>query len=154
MKIHELKRDLSDGKLDVTLEKIYSPSAATIQRKCQLAAVDSFTALYPNIDKFLELVGQSGNSSYKLLQNIYFCKKLQEQGLALEIWESERVLNRRGAVRVYGGGFAGTIQAFVPRELEGEYRTEMERIFGAGSCKALRIRSYGGIRITTDKEGE
>ncbi len=118
-------------------------------------AVEETAALEnDNIDKFLELVGQSGNSSYKLLQNIYSCKRPQEQGLALGIWASERVLNGRGAVRVHGGGFAGTIQAFVPRELESEYRTEMDRIFGAGSCKALRIRSYGGIKITADKDGE
>ncbi len=97
--------------------------------------------------KFLEIVKKSGDSSYKLLQNIYSCRKPEEQGLSVGLWASERVLNGRGAVRVHGGGFAGTIQAFVPVNAAEEYRAEMDRIFGAGSCLALRVRPVGGVRL-------
>ena len=97
--------------------------------------------------KFLEIVKNSGNSSYKLLQNIYSCRKPEEQGLSVGIWASERVLNGRGAVRVHGGGFAGTIQAFVPVECAEEYTAEMNRIFGGGSCLELRVRPVGGVKL-------
>lgn len=97
--------------------------------------------------KFLEIVKKSGDSSYKLLQNIYSCRKPEEQGLSMGLWASERILNGRGAVRVHGGGFAGTIQAFVPVEFAEEYASEMNRIFGEGSCLALRVRPVGGVVI-------
>ncbi len=97
--------------------------------------------------RFLEIVRKSGNSSYKLLQNIYSCRKPEEQGLSVGLWASERVLNGRGAVRVHGGGFAGTIQAFVPVDAAEEYRAEMDRIFGGGSCLTLRVRPVGGVRL-------
>lgn len=97
--------------------------------------------------RFLEIVKKSGNSSYKLLQNIYSCYKPEEQGLSVGLWASERVLRGRGAVRVHGGGFAGTIQAFVPVDAAEEYRAEMDRIFGAGSCLALRVRPVGGVAL-------
>lgn len=98
--------------------------------------------------KFLEIVKKSGDSSYKLLQNIYSCHKPEEQGLSVGLWASERILRGRGAVRVHGGGFAGTIQAFVPVDAAEEYRAEMDRIFGAGSCLALRVRPVGGVRLS------
>lgn len=97
--------------------------------------------------KFLEIVRSSGDSSYKLLQNIYSCRKPEEQGLAIGLWASGRVLGNRGGVRVHGGGFAGTIQAFVPAEIAEEYRAEMDRIFGKGSCLSLRVRPVGGIAL-------
>lgn len=100
-----------------------------------------------NFDKFLRLVKRSGDSSYKLLQNLYSCRKPEEQGLSVGLWASERILNGRGAARVHGGGFAGTIQAFVPVAAAEEYRAEMDRIFGAGSCKTLRVRPVGGVRL-------
>lgn len=97
--------------------------------------------------RFLEIVKRSGDSSYKLLQNIYSCHKPEEQGLSVGLWASERILRGRGAVRVHGGGFAGTIQAFVPVEAAEEYRAELDRIFGAGSCRALRVRPVGGVAV-------
>ncbi len=100
-----------------------------------------------DLGKFLDIVKKSGNSSYKLLQNIYSCHKPEEQGLSIGLWASERVLNGRGAVRVHGGGFAGTIQAFVPVDAAEEYRAEMDRIFGGGSCLMLRVRPVGGVRL-------
>lgn len=97
--------------------------------------------------KFLEIVKKSGDSSYKLLQNIYSCHKPEEQGLSIGLWASGRVLGKRGAVRVHGGGFAGTIQAFVPADISEEYRAEMDRIFGEGSCLSLRVRPVGGVAL-------
>lgn len=97
--------------------------------------------------KFLGLVKRSGDSSYKLLQNIYSSRKPGEQGLSVGLWAAERVLNGQGAVRVHGGGFAGTIQAFVPVDIVEEYRAEMDRIFGAGSCLTLGVRTVGGVRV-------
>ncbi len=100
-----------------------------------------------DLGKFLDIVKKSGNSSYKLLQNIYSCRKPEEQGLSIGLGASERVLNGRGAARVHGGGFAGTIQAFVPVDAAEEYRAEMDRIFGGGSCLMLRVRPVGGVRL-------
>lgn len=97
--------------------------------------------------RFLEIVKRSGDSSYKLLQNIYSCHKPEEQGLSIGLWASGRVLGERGAVRVHGGGFAGTIQAFVPADIAEEYRAEMDRIFGEGSCLSLRVRPVGGVAL-------
>lgn len=99
-------------------------------------------------DRFFELVRQSGESSASLLQNLYSCKKPTEQGIPLAIMMSKRILQDSGAVRVHGGGFAGTIQAFVPALKVKEYSDEMNRIFGEGSCYVLRIRPVGGIEIT------
>lgn len=111
-------------------------------------AADEAAALeLGDLAKFLEIVKKSGDSSYKLLQNIYSCRKPEEQGLSVGLWASERILNGRGAVRVHGGGFAGTIQAFVPVEFAEEYTAEMNRIFGEGSCLALRVRPVGGVII-------
>lgn len=101
-----------------------------------------------DIDGFFELVRLSGESSAQLLQNLYSCKKPAEQGIPLAIMMSKRILKGKGAVRVHGGGFAGTVQAFVPLEKIKEYSEEMNRIFGEGSCYILRIRPVGGIEIT------
>lgn len=101
-----------------------------------------------NMDDFLELVKQSGESSANLLQNLYSCSQPSEQALSIGIMLSKRILGEKGALRVHGGGFAGTIQAFVPTDKVNEYVSEMNRIFGDGSCYVLRIRSLGGVEIT------
>ena len=101
-----------------------------------------------NMSCFLELVRQSGDSSATLLQNLYSCSNPTEQAIPLGIMLSKKILGKSGAVRVHGGGFAGTIQAFVPVEKVNEYSQEMNRIFGDGSCYILRIRPVGGIEIT------
>ncbi len=98
-------------------------------------------------EKFLELVNESGESSASLLQNLYSTKHPTKQDLPLAIMISKRILNGRGAVRVHGGGFAGTIQAFVPNDLVSEYVREMEKIFGADTCHRLIIRPVGGIEV-------
>ena len=101
-----------------------------------------------NMDYFLELVKQSGESSANLLQNLYSCSQPTEQAIPLGIMLSKRILGEKGAVRVHGGGFAGTIQAFVPTDKVNEYVSEMNRIFGNGSCYVLNIRPVGGVEIT------
>lgn len=104
-----------------------------------------------NLDEFLRLVNESGDSSAQLLQNLYSTSQPTQQEIPLAIMMSKRVLKGAGAVRVHGGGFAGTIQAFVPLELADAYTTEMNRIFGDGSCQKLRIRPVGGVEITKEE---
>jgi galactokinase len=101
-----------------------------------------------DIETFFKFVNESGNSSENLLQNLYSVKKPTEQGLSFAIMMSKRFLGNQGAVRVHGGGFAGTIQAFVPAKKAGEYSELMDRIFGSGSCYTLRIRPVGGVEVT------
>lgn len=101
-----------------------------------------------NISRFLELVNQSGNSSAKWLQNLYSNSHPAEQGITLGLLISEKVLDGRGAARVHGGGFAGTIQAFVPSDLGEAYKTAMDNLFGEGSCYCLNIRQAGGIKFS------
>ena len=98
-----------------------------------------------NLDFFFDLVRQSGDSSANLLQNLYSCRKPTEQGIPFGIMMSKRFLGKSGAVRVHGGGFAGTIQAFVPTKVTEDYVKEMEALYGAGSCYVLRIRPVGGF---------
>lgn len=103
-----------------------------------------------NIEYFLALVRESGDSSANYLQNLYSCSKPLNQEIPLAIALSKKILGGSGAVRVHGGGFAGTIQAFVQLEKADEYIREMNRIFGENSCQRLRIRPYGGIEITKE----
>lgn len=101
-----------------------------------------------DIKRFLELVDESGNSSAVLLQNLFSCSNPTNQALTLGIMFSKKILGDNGAVRVHGGGFAGTIQAFVPTDKVNEYVSEMNRIFGEGSCVKIKIRPVGGVEIT------
>ena len=97
--------------------------------------------------EFLELVKESGDSSYKYLQNVYTNRYVRHQNLSVALAVSDMVLKRRGVSRVHGGGFAGTIQAFVPIDLVENYQEAMEHVFGFGSCQVLKIRKYGGIKV-------
>ncbi|MCD7771583.1 MAG: galactokinase [Oscillospiraceae bacterium] len=100
-----------------------------------------------DFDKFLEVIKASGNSSYKYLQNVYASSVPTEQGVSLGLYMSEKLLAGKGATRVHGGGFAGTIQAFVPDDMLESYKTGMEKIFGEGSVYALKIRPVGGTEV-------
>ncbi|MBQ8515604.1 MAG: galactokinase [Ruminococcus sp.] len=101
-----------------------------------------------NMERFLCLVRESGQSSAQLLQNLYSSRKAAEQAIPLGLMISERVLGEQGAVRVHGGGFAGTIQAFVPLHLKEAYQKAMDALYGENSCHVLRIRPVGGVEIT------
>ncbi len=101
-----------------------------------------------DLEEFFQLVSESGTSSAELLQNLYSAKSPLVQPITLAIMLSKRILAGNGAVRVHGGGFAGTIQAFVPTYLAETYAAEMDRVFGYGSCHILSIRPVGGTEIT------
>lgn len=100
-----------------------------------------------NFETFKDLSIQSGRSSFMYLQNVFSSKHVAEQGLSLALALSEGILQGWGSWRVHGGGFAGTIQAFVPYDLLEPYKSEMEAVFGAGSCHVLSIRSAGGVKV-------
>lgn len=93
-----------------------------------------------DIDGFLGFVTESGNSSFRFLQNVYPSSCPTDQGLSLAIALSEEVLQGEGAVRVHGGGFAGTIQAYVPLGMTSEYIKAMENLFGSGCSMRIAIR--------------
>ena len=100
-----------------------------------------------NFDEFKKVINESGRSSYMYNQNVYTPKDPAEQKISLALCISEEVLGVNGAYRVHGGGFAGTIQAFVPNELLEEYKNAVENVFGKGSCHVLIIRPVGGTRV-------
>lgn len=100
-----------------------------------------------DIERFFELYRLSARSSAEYLQNLYSVSKPLEQGIPLAIMASRRVLGENAPVRVHGGGFAGTIQAFVPLEKTEEYVEKMNTLFGDGSCYVLRVRPVGGIEL-------
>lgn len=97
-----------------------------------------------DMDAFLALVRESGRSSWELLQNITPTGAAKEQAMAVALAVAERALAGRGACRVHGGGFAGTIQAFVPLDVLESFSAEVEAALGQGSCRALSIRPVGG----------
>lgn len=100
-----------------------------------------------DFQRFLALVKESGDSSYKYLQNIYSNHDEQNQPIAVGLAISERILQDNGVCRVHGGGFAGTIQAFVKKEFVPEYKKKVESLFGKDTCHVLRIRKYGGVQV-------
>ena len=101
-----------------------------------------------DLDAYFEQVIASGKSSFCYLQNVYTTKNLKEQGLSLALCLAEGYLaDKKAAYRVHGGGFAGTIQAYVPMsDVEG-FRTLMDGVFGEGKCIVLRIRPEGAVKI-------
>lgn len=97
-----------------------------------------------DMDTFLALVNESGHSSWEQLQDITPAGAVQEQSMAVALTVAQRALKGRGACRVHGGGFAGTIQAFVPLDILDVFRSEIEGALGTGCCHVLRIRPVGG----------
>ena len=97
--------------------------------------------------EFLKLVRASGNSSFKYLQNVYTNSDVNSQNVSVALAVSDAILTGEEVARVHGGGFAGTIQAFVRNENAGRYQEVMDGIFGEGSCEVLKIRHYGGMRV-------
>lgn len=100
-----------------------------------------------DIDTFLSLVNASGQSSYDYLQNLYSPSNLKEQGLPLGIALTKDFLSGKGACRVHGGGFAGTIQCYIPSDMFCDYKAMIEAVFGKESCTKLHIRSVGGYEM-------
>ena len=100
-----------------------------------------------DFESFKKGVIESGRSSYMYNQNVYPSSAPQDQPLSIGLCIAERLLSGKGAWRVHGGGFAGTMQAFVPDELLDEYITEMKKVFGEKSCYVLSIRPCGGVEV-------
>ena len=97
--------------------------------------------------EFLELVKDSGNSSFKYLQNIYNSSNVQKQAMSIALAVSDKILRKHGVSRVHGGGFVGTIEIFVENSFVDEYKTRMDRVFGKGSCQILKVRQSGGRKV-------
>lgn len=143
---------------DVTLEQIISDIPA-LRKECGDRAIlraihyenenervdrQAHALQMGDLDAFFHGVKQSGLSSFCYLQNVYTVKNVQEQGLSLALALAENYLaNRGGAWRVHGGGFAGTIQAFVKTQDVPGYRKLMDAVFGAGACIELHVRAVG-----------
>lgn len=100
-----------------------------------------------DFEAFKQIIIDSGHSSYMYNQNVFAPVNPTEQKLSVALCMSEDILKGKGAWRVHGGGFAGTIQAFVPNDILDEYKTAMESVFGEGNCHVLIIRPVGGTRV-------
>ena len=100
-----------------------------------------------DVDTFLKLSTESGHSSWMYLQNICPAGAIQNQAVALALALCDTLLAGEGAYRVHGGGFAGTVQAFVPNNMLSEFKRNIEKTLGEGKCHVLNIRPYGGIRM-------
>ncbi len=96
---------------------------------------------------FLKTVKASGDSSFKYLQNVYTNHDIEHQNVSVALSISDAVLGENGVSRVHGGGFAGTIQAFVKNEAVADYKKVMDHTFGEGACSVLKIRKYGGMKV-------
>ena len=103
-----------------------------------------------NFDQFLSLVKQSGHSSYMYLQNVIPAGYKQHQDVAVALALCEHYLAGRGAYRVHGGGFAGTVQAFVPYDMLDAFVAGVDGVLGAGACHVLSIRPQGGVEMEVE----
>ncbi|MBE6015627.1 MAG: galactokinase [Lachnospiraceae bacterium] len=111
-----------------------------VVREVEALQDDNFTA-------FDNYVRESGQSSYRLLQNAYSSKNSAAQGICIGIAMTERILGHKAGCRIHGGGFAGTIQVFVPNSKVPGYKKEIEKLFGEGSCHVLKVRNPGGCKV-------
>ena len=103
-----------------------------------------------DFDKFLALVKESGFSSFMYLQNVIPAGRTRNQEMAIALGLCEHYLRDRGAYRVHGGGFAGTVQAFVPFDLLDSFRAGIDAVLGQGACHVLSIRPQGGVEMTAE----
>ena len=117
---------------------------------CRRAAQLCDAVREDDFETFLRLIIEGGHSSFEFNQNAYSIKNPKEQGVPVALALSQRVLNGHGAWRLQGGGFAGTIQAFVPVDLLDAYKAAIDGCFGEGSCHVLNIRNYGAVPVTPD----
>ena len=113
----------------------------------QLAVKEAEALEAGDFDKFCRLSRQSGLSSYMYLQNVYASSLPAQQAVAVTIALCGEILGDRGAYRVHGGGFAGTVQAFVPDEMVDDFKARIEAVLGDNMCHVLQIRPVGGYRL-------
>lgn len=100
-----------------------------------------------DFERFLDIVKKSGRSSFMYLQNVYASSMPEQQAVSLTLALCDEILGDAGASRVHGGGFAGTVQAFVPNESVNEFKEKIEAVLGEGMCHILSIRPVGGIEL-------
>ena len=100
-----------------------------------------------NFEAFLNMVNASGLSSSLCLQNTWSIHDPRQQAIPLALTVGEHLLDGMGAIRVHGGGFAGTIQAWVPEEYLTVFQNGIEELFGSGKCHVLHIRPQGGCVV-------
>ena len=100
-----------------------------------------------DFSQFLRLIRQSGRSSWMYLQNVIPAGYKQHQDVAIALALCEHLLQGKGAFRVHGGGFAGTVQAFVPFEILDSFRAGIDAVLGEGACHVLSIRPQGGVEM-------
>lgn len=111
-------------------------------------AQEEVKALAENdFDAFLDIIKKSGQSSFMYLQNVYASSMPNQQAVALVLAVCDEILGDVGACRVHGGGFAGTVQAFVPNDMIDEFKLKIDTIFGDGMCHILTIRPVGGVEL-------
>lgn len=138
-KIPDLRATVGDRAVLRALH-FYEENRRVAKQKAALRAGD--------LDAFFANVLASGRSSFCYLQNVYTTKNLTEQGLSLALCLAERTLaGKKAAWRVHGGGFAGTVQAFVPNGEVETFRACMDAVFGKGACMVLRIRPVGAVKV-------
>ena len=140
-KLPQLRRACGDRAVMRCIH-FYQENARVPQQVAALRAGD--------FEKFLTLVKQSGYSSYMYLQNVIPAGYKAHQDVAVALGLAEHFLQGRGAYRVHGGGFAGTIQAFVPFDILDSFVAGMDSALGQGACHVLSIRAHGGVEMKTE----
>ena len=116
-------------------------------RDNELAQLEAKALEQNNFDEFLRINKESGRSSYMYLQNVYASSMPKAQAVAVVLAMCDEILGNRGSYRVHGGGFAGTIQAFVPLDMLDEFKNRIEAVVGEGNCYVLSIRPVGGYEL-------
>ena len=139
--IHQLRKTCGDRAVMRAIH-FYQENARVPQ---QVAALKD-----GNFETFLALVKESGHSSYMYLQNVIPAGYKEHQDVAISLALCEHYLNGRGAYRVHGGGFAGTVQAFVPFDILESFRAGLDAVLGQGACHVLSIRPQGGVEMTVE----
>lgn len=146
---------------DVTMEQLIEKAAEVREKAGDRALLRAIHFVNENVRvqqevaalkagdfaEFLRVVKASGDSSFKFLQNVYTNQDVQHQNVSIALAISESVLGDNGVCRVHGGGFAGTIQAFVKNEAVAEYKAVMDQVYGKDACNVLKIRKYGGKKV-------
>ena len=135
----ELRKQVSDRAI-LRAMHVYQENKRV---KIQVAALKN-----EDLYAFFHMVRKSGESTWMYLQNIYPSGSLGKQEVAFTLALCDQLLQGRGAYRVHGGGFAGTVQAFVPFDMPSKFQSEIENVLGEGKCHVLNIRSSGGIRVS------
>lgn len=107
---------------------------------------------HKKFDDFLTAARESGESSFKYLQNVYNNSDVRNQSVSVALILADNTLHRKGACKIHGLGFQGTVQAFVPMDMLKQFKMNMERTFGVGACHVLTIRPTGACEVLMEKK--